>query len=65
MSATTIRLWYVRETASAFLYDKLPPDRRSEGDFVWIPKSIVEHRTKRGNEHEVKLPDWFIEKSGL
>ena len=61
--ATTMRLWLLRETEKARLYSKTPPDR--EEDPIWIPKSIVEHTTKRGNEHDVKLPDWFIEKNGL
>lgn len=36
-----------------------------ESDIVWVPKSVVEGRTKRGLEHEVELPDWFIEKNNL
>ena len=61
-----IRLWFVRETEKARLYTKTPPDRHPEPtEFVWVPRSIVEHTTKRGTEHEVELPDWFIEKAGL
>lgn len=56
---TTVILWFVRESDKAYLYSKTPPER--ESDLVWVPKSIVEHRTKRGNQHEVKLPDWFVD----
>ena len=58
-----IRLWFLRQTEKARLYSKTPPDRGI--DEIWIPLSIVEHTTKRGNEHVVKLPDWFIEREGL
>jgi hypothetical protein len=62
-----MRLWLIRETALARQYSKTPPDRGEpeEMDLIWVPKSIIEHTTKRGSEHEVKLPDWFIEKNGL
>lgn len=64
--ATTIRLWLVTETEKAWRYSKVPLDRFDDKtDCVWVPKSIVEHRTKRGAEHEVTLPDWFVEKAGL
>lgn len=69
MSTTTIRLWFIRQTEKARLYSKVPTqpphDFISEDDKLWIPLSIIEHTTKRGVEHEVKLPDWFIEKSDL
>jgi hypothetical protein len=57
---TTVVLWYIRETGKAYLYSLTPPER--EQIEVWVPKSIVEHRTKRGDQHEVKLPDWFADK---
>jgi hypothetical protein len=61
-----MRLWLIHETGLARRYSKVPPERHpEESDMLWIPKSIIEHTTKRGNEHDVKLPDWFIEKSGL
>lgn len=61
-----VRFWLVRETEKARLYSKVPPERHPEqSDCIWIPRSIVEHTTKRGNEHEVDLPDWFVEKEGL
>lgn len=68
MSATTIRLWLVRETNDARLYCKHPfdePETPPVADCVWVPKSIIEHCSKDGNQHMVKLPDWFIEKKGL
>lgn len=66
-----MRLWLIRETEKARLYCKFAPhpdlgfENAEDIDKIWIPKSIIEHTTKRGNEHEVKLPDWFIEKNGL
>lgn len=57
------KLWFMRETDKAFQYSKTPPDR--ERDQIWIPKSIVEHRTKIGNEHIVTLPSWFCENENL
>ena len=61
-----MRFWLIRETELARLYSKIPLDRNPESsDQIWIPRSIIEHTTKRGNEHEVKLPDWFIEKEKL
>ena len=70
--ATTMRLWLIRETELARLYSTVPPERHPvldtkdpDCDVVWVPKSIIEHTTKRGNEHDVKLPDWFLEKHSL
>jgi hypothetical protein len=66
--ATRVRLWLIRETQKARLYSKVPicTERDCEqSDQIWVPLSIVEHTTKRGIEHEVKLPDWFIQKEGL
>ena len=61
-----VRLWLIRETSAARLYSKVPPSRGQEEDTqVWVPRSIVEHTTKRGTEHEVELPDWFIERNNL
>lgn len=70
MSATRIRLWLVKQTDKARLYSKFNPVGRGatepdNGDLIWVPLSIIEHVTKRGSEHEVTLPDWFIEKNGL
>lgn len=64
-SMTKIRLWLIRETNKARLYCKHGNPNPEESDCVWVPLSIVEHTTKRGNEHVVTLPDWFIEKEGL
>ena len=62
----TITLWLIRETAAARLYSRVRPDRHpTKEDEIWILRSIVEHISKCGNEHNVKLPDWFIEKEGL
>ena len=64
-----LRFWLIRETELARLYSKVPLNTVGRlvehTDTLWIPKSIVEHTTKRGSEHEVTLPDWFIEKNGL
>lgn len=66
-----IRLWYIRSTMEngeerTRLYSKMPPERSPlADDMVWVLASIIEHCSKNGNEHMVKLPDWFIEKSNL
>lgn len=67
MSAERIRMWYVRESEKAWQYTKIPPDRmRQQEDYVWVPKSITEHRSKQENGlHELTLPLWFLEKNGL
>lgn len=62
----TIRMWYLTETDRAYQYSKIPTDRNPRfEDIVWVPKSIVEHRTKRGDEHEIKLPYWFVDAQKL
>ena len=61
-----MRLWFIRESANARFYSRVPMDRHPElSDCLWIPRSVVEHTTKRGIEHEVTLPDWFIDKENL
>lgn len=60
-----IRLWLIRQTDKARLYCRHGKPTPDDSDCVWVPLSIVEHTTKRGNEHEVTLPDWFIEKENL
>lgn len=75
MSTTKIRLWLVKETDLARQYCKFNPfvsvsgiehgNSMEDTDLIWIPKSIIEHTSKRGNEHVVTLPDWFIEKEHL
>ena len=73
-----VRLWFVRETAAARRYCKLPKARNPGQDlmdnvnYVWVPRSVVEHTTKRPSEdgvewpeHDVELPDWFVEKERL
>lgn len=61
-----VRLWFVRETEKARCYSKVPPERGQTPDtLMWIPRSIVEHTSKRGAEHTLELPDWFIEKENL
>lgn len=66
MSASHRTLWFIRETPAARLYSKLPPERnRQKSDEIWIPRSVVEHTSKMGDQHILKIADWFIEKSGL
>lgn len=61
-----MRLWLIRETEKARLYSTTDPtDPHREVNELWVPLSVIEHTTKRGNEHDVKLPDWFIEARGL
>lgn len=78
MSATTVRLWHVRDSAAARRYCKVPKSRNPGADvmnnvnYVWVPLSLVEHATRYPSkdgvewpEHHVKLPDWFVEKEKL
>ena len=59
-------MWLIRETDAARLYSKVRPDRfPSREDELWVPKSIIEHTTKRRDEHDVKLPEWFCAKNDL
>lgn len=61
-----IRLWFIRETEKARQYSKVPLQRNpTPEDCLWVPRSIVEHTSKRGAEHTLELPDWFIEKEHL
>lgn len=62
-----VRLWFVRETALARQYAKLPPERHpSEDDMIWIPRSLCERTTKLASgEHIIEVVDWFAEKNNL
>lgn len=60
-----ITLWLVRETEKARLYCKHGRPNPENTDCVWVPRSVVEHTSKTGNQHIVTLPDWFVEKAGL
>jgi len=73
----SILLWHVKDSEHAHRYCKLR-DSRSPGadvpdnpNYLWVPKSIVEGRTKIPAQdeeraiHFVKLPDWFIERENL
>lgn len=65
-STNTIRLWFVSDTDKARLYSRIPPERNPQNDdMVWIPLSVIEHTTKRQNEHMVTLACWFVEARGL
>lgn len=50
------------ETEKAYGYFTVPPEKQTNETFVWVPKSIIEHRSIRGDEHTLTLPDWFLEK---
>ena len=69
MSETrNVRLWFVRDTPSgkARIYTRVPPERNpTKADEVCVPLSLVEHTSKRGAEHVVKLPEWFCERERL
>lgn len=62
-----VRLWYKFDTEKAVLYCKRPPHQASgPADEVWIPRSVMSHRTKfRDGEHHITVPEWFARKSGL
>jgi len=73
MNKTVVRLWET-ETKSelAIKFSKLPPEKKPEkSDFVWVPKSIIEHITRMPagqagwKECGVTLPDWFVTKAKL
>lgn len=60
------RLWFIRETEKACLYSKLPPERNpNPEDHIWIPRSVIEHRLKLGNEHHLTITDWFADEEDL
>ena len=60
------RLWFLRETPLARLYSKLPLDKpREKSDEIWIPRSVIEHVTKFGNEHHLTITDWWADKNDL
>jgi len=64
--ATILHLWFISDTDKARLYSRVPPERNPQrDDLIWIPLSIIEHTTKRSNEHMVKLPEWFVRARGL
>lgn len=61
-----LRYWFIRETEKARLYSTTNPKVSGRDvNEVWIPKSVIEHTSKRGDEHTIDLPDWFVEKEGL
>lgn len=69
-----VTLWHWKEgqmdTEKACLYSKLPASRHpTAADLVWVPRSLVEHRSKRNasdlSEHILKLPEWWLSKEGL
>jgi hypothetical protein len=68
MNTTKVNLWFIRETAAARQYSKVPPERHPQeySDYIWVPKSIIEHTSKNtGGHHVVTLPDWFVDREGL
>jgi hypothetical protein len=68
-----LRMWFIDETDKARLYSRVPSSRSEDvGNRVWIPRSVVEHTTKRPAhngekwpEHELIVADWFAQKEGL
>lgn len=72
MSGTTVKLWYVGDTAAARRYCRLPLSRHpADKDYLFVPTSLIEHCRRwpaEGSErpvHEVTLPDWFVVKEKL
>lgn len=53
----------------AYKFSKTPPER--DADEVWIPKSQIEHLTRRAPdgrdwvECEVTIPEWLALEKGL
>lgn len=69
MSASRVRLWLIRKTEKAYLFQTA---FRPGGREVWVPRSIVEHisweserKDQPFREAEVTLPEWFISKNEL
>jgi len=73
-----MRLWFVRESAAARRYCKVPKTRNPGADimgndnYLWIPRSVVGHTQKRPSldgvewpEHDLEVDDWFAEKEKL
>lgn len=66
MSAAKVNLWFIAETANARQYCRHNRPNPERSDFVWVPKSIIEHTSQNvGGQHVVTLPDWFVQKEGL
>jgi len=65
--SSKVTLYFIgAETAEARRYSRLPKHRNpTVEDFLWVPKSIVEHTSKTGDMHILTLPDWFVEKEKL
>ena len=63
----TVSLWLIRETDAARQYSKVPPERHPDpADYVWLPKSQIEHTTKfPTGEHHLVLPLWLVDKHDL
>lgn len=62
-----VNLWFHSESELARCYAKVPLAKATESsDFVWVPKSIIEHTSQNvGGHHVVTLPEWFVLKEGL
>jgi hypothetical protein len=71
MTTLKLRLWLLRSTNAAHCFSTVPPDSGRVLDSLWIPRSIIEHITKRPTTVEgimdcdVTVPEWFAEKKGL
>lgn len=61
-STTKVRLWFVKETSLARLYQR---SQDQDSSFVWIPRSLCSHTRKLDNTHEIELPTWFVLKNRL
>lgn len=53
----SLTLTLVTETEKAALY------RTKEGKEIWIPRSVISHRTKRGDLHTITVEEWFVKKT--
>jgi hypothetical protein len=67
----SIRLWQVRDTPKAYLFSTTPAASR-EGKQVWIPRSQIEHISRRPAEDpdgwpevQVKMQLWIAEEKEL
>lgn len=65
MNGVQVTLWLKLETPMARFYCKHGRENPADDDFIWIPKSVVEHTSKMGDQHIVTLPEWFVQKEKI
>lgn len=71
METIKLRLFEVEKRDKAILFSKVPDSNRGMNT-VWLPRSQIEHITRRPDpnggkwpECEVTIPEWLAEEKGL